>query len=113
MAVIRQHTLLLISEFALMALYIDLSKPFRFKLFLQTFVFASKTGEKDAKTFVRYVEEEGPAYMAGLREGEMIFFMETTFHDAHLLIDGNPVHVLNSFKDVCESTVGSLLPWDS
>ena len=34
-------------------------------------MFPSKSGEKDVKTFVRYVEEEGPAYMAGLREGEI------------------------------------------
>ena len=41
--------------------------------FLQTFVFPRKSDEKDAKTFVRYVEEEGPAYMAGLREGKHPF----------------------------------------
>lgn len=40
--------------------------------YLQTFVFPRKSDEKDAKTFVRYVEEEGPAYMAGLREGDTI-----------------------------------------
>ena len=41
---------------------------------LQTFVFPRKSDEKDAKTFVRYVEEEGPAYMAGLREGKHLSF---------------------------------------
>eukprot|EP00794_Sanderia_malayensis_P017438 gene17437-19182_t len=43
-----------------------------FGFYLQTFVFTKSNGGKDRKTFVRYVEEEGPAYMSGLREGDVI-----------------------------------------
>ncbi|XP_065051634.1 microtubule-associated serine/threonine-protein kinase 2-like isoform X2 [Rhopilema esculentum] len=53
---------------------LKLSKSSRrgYGFYLQTYVFPDKTGEKDVKTFVRYVEEEGPAYLAGLREGDVI-----------------------------------------
>ena len=48
---------------------VEVCKPFSS---VQTFVFTQLNGDKDRKTFVRYVEEEGPAYMAGLREGILL-----------------------------------------
>ena len=54
--------------------------------FRQTFVLPNKLGEKDAKTFVRYVEEEGPAYMAGLREGKKAILWSSFYLKTSLIL---------------------------
>eukprot|EP00111_Clytia_hemisphaerica_P015752 TCONS_00046513-protein len=43
-----------------------------FGFWLQTYAFPKNGGEAQKRTFVRYVEDEGAAYMAGLREGDII-----------------------------------------
>jgi len=43
---------------------------------LQTCKFTEKNGPSQKRTFVRHVEDEGPAYMAGLREGDVIVEVE-------------------------------------
>jgi len=43
-----------------------------FGFWLQTYGFSKNSGDVQKRTFVRYVEDEGSAYMAGLREGDII-----------------------------------------
>ena len=44
-----------------------------FPLLIQTYGFSKlKQEETKQRTFVRFVEDEGPGYLAGLREGDII-----------------------------------------
>ena len=45
---------------------------FLYVFILQTYGFTKTSGNIQKRTFVRFVEDEGSAYMAGLREGDII-----------------------------------------